>query len=177
MARCEALPPVSLLLPAVFLGEVRGLPLEEFCVSDGAHSATVLRRGGRYFLPLRAGRIDLRQLCLTDSGVDILLSACRVFDTDFLILRCDDLSLLDKRLAPRLLTKTAADAFIAYEIRDGKIEFFAYSHRSFKGLLPTAACVLYFLSGIKNISRGSFSPELRYIDGLLCLSAKPYAGV
>ena len=135
-----------------------------------------MRRGGRYFLPLCAERINPSPLCLADSGVDVLLSACRVFDTDFLILRCDKLSLLDKRLAPRLLTKTAADAFIAYEIKGGKIELFAYSHKSPKGLLPTAVCVLYFLTGIKNISSGAFCPEFRYIDGVLCLSAKPSTG-
>lgn len=164
-------------MPAVFLGKIRGLPLEEFSVSDTAHSMAVLRRGDEYFLPLHTKRLELRPLNIIDSGVDILLSVCRVFDTDFLILRCDDLSLLDKRLAPRLLTKTAADAFIAYEIRAERIELFAYSHKSTKGLLPTAVCILYFLTGIKNISSGAFSPKLRYIDGVLCLSAKPSTGI
>ena len=169
----ELLPPVSLLLSAAFLFKKRGLPLEEFTVSDGKSKATVMRVGEELFLPISRAPIAPVPLEVNDSGVDIRPLSLFEYGKHFLILRCDDLSLLDKRLAPRLITRTAHDALIAYEVRDGRVEFFALSHSVKRGLLPTAALILYSLLGIKNISSGAFCPELCFLDGSLCLSAKP----
>ena len=170
--KCGFLPPISLLLPAMLLGECRGLPLGEFEVSDGEHRATVLRQGDRYLLPITPMTARASEVQLSDAGVDILLSSYNFFNTDFLILRCDDLSLFDKRLAPRLITKAAHDAFIAYEKIGSTVEFFAYSHSIKKGLLPTAALILHSLFGARDLSAENNSFNIEYYNGKPHLSVK-----
>ena len=163
--KCDLPPPTSLLLPAMILGECRGLPLDEFEVSDGERRATVLRRGGRYLLPITSMTARASEVQLSDAGVDVLLSSYNFFNTDFLILRCDDLSLFDKGLAPRLITKAAHDAFIAYEKRGSTVEFFALSHSIKKGLLPTAALILHTLFGARRLSSGNIAFNIEYYNG------------
>lgn len=168
----ELLPPVSLLLPAIFLGDVRGLPLDEFAVSDGKRNATVMRAGGCYLLPINKPKAQSCRVKLEDAGSDVDFISYHEFNKNFLILRCDDLSLFDKRLAPRLITKASHDVFIAYEKTGDGGEFFAFSRSIKKGLLPTSACVLNSLLGIRNLSSGKQSFDFKYLSGKPCLVVK-----
>lgn len=163
--KCDLLPPTSLLLPAMVLGECRGLPLDEFEVSDGERRATVLRQGGRYLLPITPMTARASEVQLSDAGVDILLSSYSFFNTDFLILRCDELSLFDKRLAPRLLMKADGNVFLAYEKRGESVEFFAYSPSIRKGLLPTAALVLHSHLGARRLTSNGRVFDFEYHNG------------
>ena len=114
----------------------------------------------------------ITEIKIDDLGVDVRPTALRVWGVDFLILRCDELSLLDKTLAPRLLTKAGCNAFIAYEKKSGATEFYAHSQRIKKGLLPTAALILHTLLGTRRLSSGDSSFAFDYYNGKPHLSVK-----
>ena len=156
----------------MFLGNIRGLPLEEFAVADTKSRATVIRRGGRYLLPIARPKLETVETSIDDLGVDVRPTTLRVWGVDFLILRCDELSLFDKTLAPRLLMKASANAFIAYEKNGGAIKFYARSQGFKKGLLPTSALILHSLLGVTNLSAEGRSFSFEYYNGTPHLSAQ-----
>ena len=103
----------------------------------------MLRERNRLLLPIRRHTSHPQSITVFDAGVDLTLYKTNLRESAFLLLKCDGLSLFDKRLAPRLLTKAGcADVFVAYENLDGVINFFAYSKSVKRALLPTSAYVL-----------------------------------
>jgi hypothetical protein len=145
---------------------VRGLPLDTLTVSDKRRTVDIHRRADAYFLPSERITESPAELTVADSGIGVKLKSVRAFDKSFIILPTDDLSLFDKRLAPRLLVKSkAADIFIAFERAGENIRFFAHSLSMKKGVLPASAYLLHALFGVRNISTDTLSFRFEYLDG------------
>lgn len=166
----DLLPPVSLLLPALVLCERLGLPLDEISVSDGKCATDIYRSDKRYFLAVERSFKRQGELTLADSGVDVTLDRARIFDTDFVLLPTRDLSLFNKRLAPRLLVKSQrADIFVVYEKTANTVRFFAHSLRLKKGVMPTSAYLLHAMFGAQDISTDTQNFRFEYRKGRSCL--------